>query len=294
MEKIEKFFSKEYVVDRTLMRRRIESGTQALGWVETVARMIEGDKRFEDTTVAEVGCGTGTFSLTLSMLGTRSTLIDGDPDALDTARRVFSLYEQEAEYVLCNVLAEPPEHLKGRFDVVISGGLAEHFTGEDRLRCFKFHQELCKVGGFVCIGVPNRLSLGYRMVRFIKELTGKWTIGCEIPYTYRELTKIASRLGFSEFSVLGNYTLTKDLKNYSYAFFAAIAEVIPGGFRAKWRKLKHSPTSAADQDGPSPDHGDEQRIVEWAFERAKNANRAENRPALKDFFSGGIVLFGRK
>jgi len=294
MEKVETFFSKEQVIDRALMHNRIKSTTSALGWQETAARVIESGKRFEDLRIAEVGCGTGTFSLTLNILGTKCTLIDADEDALDTAREVFALYGRDAEYTLCNVLSDPSEHLRGQFDIVISGGLAEHFTGEDRLRCFKFHHELCKEKGFVYIGVPNRVSLGYRMVRFIKELTGKWTIDCEIPYTYRELKRIASRVGYADYYVLGNATLWKDVKDYSYAFLAAIAEVLPGRIREKWRKLKHSRVSASDQDGSSPNQEDEQKIIERAVEQARNAKRAKKGPALKNVFSAGIILFGGK
>jgi 2-polyprenyl-3-methyl-5-hydroxy-6-metoxy-1,4-benzoquinol methylase len=291
MNKVEKFFHRDWVIDRKLMLSRIKSTTSALGWQETVTRMIEIGKPFEDIRVAEVGCGTGTFSLTLNLLGTSSTLIDGDQDALNTAEKVFSLYHREAEYVLANVLHDPTEHLKGQFDVVISGGLAEHFRGEDRLRCLKFHQTLCNDGGFIYIGVPNRLSLGYQMVRLIKELTGQWTIDCEIPYTYWELKALAIRLGLSDGYVLGNSPLTKDIKDYSYAFLAALAAVLPENLRATLKPSWGSSRIDSDFHTYSSDGREEKEIVDQAMKRTKLIYRKRRNISPKDVLSAGIILF---
>lgn len=78
------------------MERRIRGFCSTFGWQHTIASIFEYRLSFDKMKTIEVGCGSGTFSLTLSLLGADVTLIDNDSEALEVAQQVFALYKQKA------------------------------------------------------------------------------------------------------------------------------------------------------------------------------------------------------
>jgi SAM-dependent methyltransferase len=278
-------------IDRALMDHRLLSTISAIGWQQTIVRILNLEIPFTDLRVIEVGSGSGTFALSLCLLGAQVTLVDADKQALATAHKAFDLYNQKAGYVAADVLGPVPEQLRSQFHCAVSGGLAEHFTGTDRLKCMQFHKELLCPGGFARIGVPNRLSPFYQMVRLFRIATKTWGLDVEIPYTISELTMIAKQAGFIKSKVIGNFTLIKDAREYSAGLVSAMLLVSPG-----LRKMLHR---SKRKEETGSDHIQAVTIdinarLQKAVEQAKSLRNKRSRWAPKDTFSAGLVLYGER
>lgn len=225
-------------ISKEIMDRRIITRTNFLGWQHTVRLILEREIPFNTLKVAEVGCGTGTLSLLFSLMGAFITLIDFNQKVLDKAKDIYSLYGCEAEFIKADCMQPPPDDLKGKFDLVISSGLAEHFIGKDRVRCIRYHRLLLKKGGFVCIGVPNKYSPFYQWIRLFRKFTGTWELAIEVPFSANELRLLARKAGFKEAYVIGNAPLTKDLLDYSLGFGSAVKQLLPIALQEKLKSKK--------------------------------------------------------
>ena len=125
-----------------LMDERIRFTLLQLNWRRLIALIKRTGVPFDQLKVAEVGCGTGTCSLIMAFLGASVTLIDCNENVLRETRKWFDAYGAAGDFVLADCLEQPPAALKGKYHLAMSGGLAEHFAGEDRLRCFRYHRML--------------------------------------------------------------------------------------------------------------------------------------------------------
>ncbi len=288
---MEKFFKPGMKPDRSGMDLRIAATCESLGWRETIHYLLAKNIPFNKLQVAEVGCGSGTFSLTLGLLGAQVTLIDVDDDALAYAKKAFGLFEVEASFVNSDILGPIPRELEGRFDLAASGGLAEHFTGEDRGRCFVFHRALLRKGGFALIGVPNTLSPCYQTVRWFRTLTGTWGRDLEQTYSYRELRTLAKLAGFSSFRTFGNHSVRKDLYDYSRGLLAAILLLFPKPLQDRIRSRKRLYGSARKID-PSEPGATARTRVEATVEKLRAAAWSPEATRVKDYVSAGLMLFG--
>jgi SAM-dependent methyltransferase len=275
-------------IDHKMMESRIKTACSALGWLHTIHYLNESKVPFNQLKVAEVGCGSGTFALTLRILGADVTLIDSDERALDVARRSYYLYGFEPRFLKADVLMAPPSSLLGTFDLVSSSGLAEHFSGTQRNTCLAFHRDLLKKGGVARVSVPNRFSPWYGLHRGIRELIGTWHLDIEIPFSYGELKKIAKAVGFSRYEIIGNYPLIQDAADYSKACLSALARQIPlVRKRLDARKVilacqtKPVTTPIAD-------------VVQTCSEKAREMHLTPSFLKLRDKFSAGLVFFGVK
>ncbi len=223
----------ESYLSRAIMDRRIRVCTGFLSWQHIVRIILEKKIPVNCLKIAEVGCGTGTLSLTFGLMGASVTLIDFNQTVLEKAKKIYDLYNCVAEFVKADCLELPTYNLREKFDLVISSGLAEHFIDGDRDRCLRYHKYLLNLNGFACIGVPNALSPFYQFVRKFKKLTGTWEIDIEIPYTPGELRVRAERIGFMEVYVIGNAPLKKDVIDYLRGFGAAIKALFPAYVRKR-------------------------------------------------------------
>lgn len=275
-------------ITKELMISRIQSTISAIGWEKTVQYILKKKISFEHLHIAEVGCGTGTFSLTLGLLGAEVVLIDIDPQAIKMAKEVFNIFECNTEFIQMSVLDPVPEFLINRFDIVISGGLAEHFIGDDRLKCVAFHEALLREGGFSYIGVPNKLSPFYQMVRLFRIVTRTWRMEIEIAYTYWELKRLAKEVGFAEFEVIGNHSLRKDLIDYSLGLISAILDILPNNVRRIIGPIKPKKSISNNQN-----YYERQKILD-RIDKIKERFPTRSKRLFKDFFSAGIILFGYK
>jgi SAM-dependent methyltransferase len=288
---MQKFGFKETRIDRKLMDARILSAANSIGFRLLVRYMQQLGKSMDDFSIAEIGCGTGTFSLLFNFLGVQTTLIDADEAALEAARTAFSLYGRSARFLKADVLSSVPEDLSGKFDIVVSGGLAEHFSGKDRQKCILFHRMLLKSPGLAFISVPNALGPFYRIVTGFRKITGTWDMEIEIPYSFLELRENAYRAGFSRSEIFGNQPLLKDFGDYALGFGSAMLAVFPAKVKNAIRKRLHRPIADKEEEKDIPVPST-QSVVSSVLAKASPPYRKAIVKTPKDYLSSGITLFG--
>ncbi|KKW42378.1 MAG: Methylase involved in ubiquinone/menaquinone biosynthesis [Candidatus Magasanikbacteria bacterium GW2011_GWA2_56_11] len=154
----------------------------------------------------EIGCGRGTMSLFLATyLGTQTTLLDQEPDAIALARQEFVRHGAAAEYHVADALDTglPAES----FDAVVSIGLAEHIDNVEKLLAEEYR--LLKPGGvMISLNIPRKFSVQYlnRGYRFLKKALGKYTDKVNRDY-YRnalqaaDYARIARQVGFERVEI---------------------------------------------------------------------------------------------
>jgi len=148
----------------------------------------------------EMGSGRGDLSAILAGHGAGVTLLDASGRALDQARRRFDRLRRRADFVRSD-LFEPPKECAGRFDVVLSSGVIEHFQGGDRTRAIEAHARCARPGALVAISVPHAACPTYRLWKAYLELRGWWPYGVEIPFSRREMRHRAEQAGLEAIKV---------------------------------------------------------------------------------------------
>jgi len=274
------------------MGRKIMSAVFQPYWKKSVEICARKDKPPDRLKVAEVGCGTGTMALTFGLLGASVTLIDFNEDVLEQTRKIYGSYGCPARFINADCLENAPDDLCGTFDIVISVGLAEHFTGEARKQCFKYHAALLKKGGFVFIEVPNRSSPFYRFVRFFRTLTGTWTIDVEVPFSRYELKDIARDAGLKNAIVVGSGDLWTDAIWHWCRFLSAILDILPPYFRKFARKYKER---KKEEPLPVPVISEKvKKRYNDIFNAVVPDAAMNNKATIADRYVSGIALFAFK
>ncbi|MBI5804741.1 class I SAM-dependent methyltransferase [candidate division TA06 bacterium] len=157
---------------------------------------------FSGLKVIEIGAGAGTYAALMARQGAEVTILDYSARALDKAKIFFERNQVKANFILQDAL-NLPSGLLGKYDVSMSFGLTEHFLGEQRLAINRIHLDVLKPGGVTFISVPNKYSPPYRLYKFVAQLTGKWLVGEEYPYSRRELFALCRKLKTEEGQVFG-------------------------------------------------------------------------------------------
>jgi SAM-dependent methyltransferase len=144
----------------------------------------------------ELGAGRGDWSVLLASAGASVTLVDRSAAVLTQARERFDRLGLNGRFVQAD-LFDATATEGNEFDVALSLGVIEHFRGPDRLRTVQAHAGAVRPGGVVLIGVPHAGCPPYRLWKAYLELRGWWPYGMEIPYSKRELARLAAqtRLG---------------------------------------------------------------------------------------------------
>lgn len=153
--------------------------------------------------VIEIGAGAGTNAALMAKRGAHVTLLDYSEGGLIRARDFFTNNDLQCELVQADALALPPQ-LCAQFDIAMSFGLAEHFTGTDRVQIFQSHLDALKPGGLALVSVPNAYCPPYRLFKWVAQTSGRWKLGEEHPFSRGELGRICARLGVSRSSIFGD------------------------------------------------------------------------------------------
>jgi 2-polyprenyl-3-methyl-5-hydroxy-6-metoxy-1,4-benzoquinol methylase len=272
-------------ITRQMMDWRIKNCTHYFGWQHAIRIILERKIPFNALKIAEIGCGTGTMSLTLGLQGASITLLDFNQRVLEKAKDIFDLFNCEANFIHADCMEPPSADLVSKFDFVISGGLAEHFIGDDREVCIRYHRLLLKEGGFAFIGVPNKLSPVYQWIKEFKKLTGTWNLEIEVPFTKQELKNLAAKVGFKEAYVIGNASLKKDLVDYSLGFASAVKELFPSYVQKRLQARKEREKIRSD----STD--DMLQYCQDMVTALRQGYFKRPRSPLVNTFSSGLILF---
>ncbi|MCK6553710.1 methyltransferase domain-containing protein [Candidatus Binatia bacterium] len=185
------------------VRKTIRREQRTLRWRAIRDALVRHFGGVRGLRTIELGAGTGDISLLLAIEGAVTTLLDANDRALDLARFKFGVAGLQPVCVTGDLLALDPE-LRGRFDVAVSYGTVEHFAGYDRELACRGHVAAVRPGGMVAISVPNAHCFPYRARKWWQETRGTWIWGLEIPYTRRELDRMASRIGLAQWFIHGS------------------------------------------------------------------------------------------
>ena len=149
--------------------------------------------------VLEIGCGPG--ELTARMIeryGGTATLLDSSPVALRMAAENFRRHGLRARLLKKDIFKSKAI---GKFDVVHSEGLIEHFEGARQKQMVRAHSRAVRPGGYVLICVP-RPKWYYSIWRARLEARGRWPYGHEVPMTAAQLTNVLERAGLHVINTL--------------------------------------------------------------------------------------------
>lgn len=239
-------------------------------WQRMEAMILERFGGFEGLSVIEVGAGRGTNAALMAQRGASVAILDYSEGALERSRRLFDAMELPADMILANAL-DLPADLRGRYDVSMSFGLAEHFLGEQRRAILDAHFQLLKNNGITFISVPNAHNPPYRLHKWITERTGRWAVGEEYPFSRRELESYCGMLNVEEYGFFGD-SLWRSKK------FLNPIKWIP-----RRKKRKQTPSGA-------PGTTD-RAATRW---RTRRLPRRERGTSLDERFSYALVLWGTR
>ena len=97
------------------------------------------------------------------------------------------------------------KELFGKYDLVVSFGLIEHFEGSTLKTIIDNHFLLCKTSGYILITFPTP-TLQYRITRVIMERLNIWAFHDEKPILYNQVRTIFEKHGSVIFEGI-NYLL---------------------------------------------------------------------------------------
>lgn len=111
----------------------------------------------EGMEVLDAGCGSGFFSSFFLSKGCRVWSLDYSEVSLEIARKNT---EGKCEaYFKADLFDEVwTDSFKGKFDLIFTDGLFEHFSQEDQKRLMGYFQSAKKKEGIIATFVPNRWS----------------------------------------------------------------------------------------------------------------------------------------
>lgn len=180
--------------DPQLAHRRLTLERQSARWnfFRDQLQQHFGDRRLR---CVELGSGEGDFSILMAELGHEVTLVDFSPGALRRAQSRLESMNLRARYVQAD-LFEFAQANAGLFEVSVSLGLAEHFSGKKRQQIISAHREVLAADGVTFISVPHAWCLPYRLRKLYLQLRGWWRYGYTDPFSGHELKRIAGQVGF--------------------------------------------------------------------------------------------------
>ncbi|HTB33312.1 MAG TPA: methyltransferase domain-containing protein [bacterium] len=188
----------------------------------------------------ELGCGWGVYSMSLARAGMVKDvwLLDISRSAMRGTAKVFKAFGIQPFMIQGEIHSLPFKD--GAFDLSLSGGLYEHFVGQEQQDLVT---ENCRVSKRVLCQVPEG-SLAYWIYRRLVTLKmGKWPFGFEVPLQRRRLREL--------YEAGGAKVLAWDYHNLASAVLFSQARKRPWLQAFSWRPaplylLRHDAVLAAE------------------------------------------------
>lgn len=108
-------------------------------------------KLFENSSLIDLGCGSGQNSLVYDHLGSKCTLVEYDLKSCENAKNLFDKYAKNEFKIINSDLFKVK--FKKKFDFVISNGVAHHT--KDVKKNIKIGCNLLNKNGFFLLGIAN-------------------------------------------------------------------------------------------------------------------------------------------
>lgn len=115
----------------------------------------------DGSTVIDLGCGMGTFTIETARAGARAVGIDPAAPALEAACRVARSEAVAAAFVLADAVALPLE--RDSADVVLAADLVEHLDDVTLARILGESRRVLREGGRLVLYTPSRTHIFERL-----------------------------------------------------------------------------------------------------------------------------------
>lgn len=158
-------------------------------------------KSWKKVVLLELGAGMGLTSLYFAKKGVKTTLLDYSPNAQIAAREYWKGYANH-KFLIQDLFTFKT---KNRYDIIMSFGLCEHFTGKQRELVLQKHIEFLKQEGIAIISVPYKYGVFYRISKKTAELLHMWSFGLEIPFSKKEFIEFAKKNNLSCEIIMGGF-----------------------------------------------------------------------------------------
>lgn len=175
--------------------------------------------------VLEIGSGVGTYGALLAQQGTETTVLDYSPAALNRAKDFYHHNGLQVTRIQGDALHLPSAIKKNHFDISVSVGLTEHFSGINRIAIHQVHLDVLKKGGVAVFILPNAYNPPYRIYKFVSELFGRWKFGEEYPFTRKELLSISAQINGKVVALFGD------------DFYTSLRFLLPANFLRRWFRV---------------------------------------------------------
>ena len=163
------------------------------------ARLLRAAVFEAPISVLELGCGTGYVARRIAERygAERLVVVDSNASMMDITRQTLQGLECTVEFVEADCFQIG---LLGRFDLVYSNGLVEHFDDARRARLLQIHADHVKGGGYCIVHAPTP-SLSYRLLRGASERLGLWEHHDETPLPLQQLVQEVRQTGLEVLEV---------------------------------------------------------------------------------------------
>jgi S-adenosylmethionine-dependent methyltransferase len=123
-----------------------------------VVPWLDEAKSLNNSSILEIGCGSGSSTVALAEQGAKVVGIDIDNSGLAIAKERCKLYGLEVEFKNMNAIDLSNAFQGERFDFIIFFACLEHMTIAERITSLKQTWEMLPAGGLlVIVETPNRL-----------------------------------------------------------------------------------------------------------------------------------------
>lgn len=170
-------------------------------------------KKLPKNKILDEGCGTGRYTISLSMLGFKKIVgLDFSKKLLKIARKNAKKYKCKCRFIKGDIRELPFK--KESFDIVLSAGIVEHVP--ETQQCIKEIARVLRQRGYLIIHVPHRISF-FTINKLLQQLFGVWSSGYEKSFTKSYFRKLLEKNNFKILTEItseieGKTFITKILK----------------------------------------------------------------------------------
>jgi SAM-dependent methyltransferase len=140
--------------------------------------------------ILEAGSGSGLVSLSMAKKGAGVFLIDISAEAVRLSRSLFKKEHTPETTVQASIFALPFKD--DSFDITWNGGVIEHFSPDDQVKCLREMLRVTRPAGWVVVLVPSSRARIYSLAKRHADRCGLWKPGYEAPIS--SLKEIAPRV----------------------------------------------------------------------------------------------------
>jgi 2-polyprenyl-3-methyl-5-hydroxy-6-metoxy-1,4-benzoquinol methylase len=175
------------------------------------------DYKTEGKQLVEIGCGNSAFMTYFKdEFGFKISGIDYSELGCAQSRQILKRDGVEGEVLLADAF-NPPAELKGKYDVVCSFGVAEHFT--DTAKALEAFAVFLKPGGILITSVPNLAGATGFLQKHMNRPVYDIHVPMDKPYLEEANKKAGLKLLLSRYFVSVSFAVTLEGKDQKIPFY---------------------------------------------------------------------------